>query len=240
MKGFQKFKFKQEDLKTETAKLRALLQPGAGRSLGENEHLSPLFKTSPNIVSIIASAFGNVTNPDLIANEYWILDKLRSDFAAANSHRNRFCFIEIEDATPASIFVERKPDLYNGLAGRPPYYDWAPRHEHGTSQMIDWIRILHDAEKTDDFRSHFGSSNKFEATFILVIGRDEYLDGHQRERIAWRSKHVQTAGHKIKTITFDEVLNEAEHELTLYPELAAAATPPPAGGTGKDPASGGA
>ena len=216
MKGFNQFSFDKTLLRTECDRLKDTLKKGQKLSLDEDADLSPIFKKSPNLVSIIASAFGGVSAPNLIASEYWILDKLRCDFAVANFRHRKFCFIEIEDAKHNSIFVERKPDQFNGLMGKPPYFDWAPRFEHGTSQMLDWIRILKDEEKTDNFRAHFGSSNDFEAEFVLVIGRDEFLDDSQRQRLAWRSKNVLTGGHKVKCITYDEVVSEAEWELDTY------------------------
>ncbi|EHF8251990.1 Shedu anti-phage system protein SduA domain-containing protein [Enterobacter roggenkampii] len=216
MKGFSKFKFDANELANESTALIDLLKIGEGISLKENEHLSPALKAAPNHVSIIASSFCGVNKPDLIASEYWILDKLRCDFAVCDSRRRKFCFIEIEDANPRSIFVERKPDQYNGLMGRAPYYDWSERFEHGASQIIDWIRVLHDAEKTDDFRAHFGPANRFEAEFILVIGRDEYLDSAQKERLTWRTKNLKAGDYKIRCITFDQVVEEGKYELETY------------------------
>jgi hypothetical protein len=225
MKGFDKFAFDGSRLQIEAQELKNVLKKGAGLTLNEESDLSPVLKRSPNLISLIASAFGGVTNPDLTAREYWILDKLRCDFAVCSSRKTKYCFIEIEDATPKSIFVPRKPSLYNGLLNRSPYFDWAERFEHGTSQILDWIRILKDAEKTDDFRAHFGSANRFEAEFILVIGRDEYLDAAQKERLAWRSKYVVAAGHKINCITYDQVVDEAEYELATYVAAARATAP---------------
>jgi hypothetical protein len=229
MKGFSSFKFDAPSLLIEAGKLRKLLNPGTAVELNEEKHLSPVLKASPNLVSIIGAAFGGVVNPDLIAQEFWILDKLRCDFAVCNSRQQSFCFIELEDALKKSIFVERKPNLFNGLKGRPPYYDWAPRFEHGTSQMLDWIRILEDSKQTGDYRAHFGSPNEFEAQFILVIGRDEFLSADQKERLAWRSKSVQAAGHKIKCITYDRLLDEAEYQLKNYPAVAVASGSLPSG-----------
>lgn len=225
MKGFDGFKFDPLLLRSESDKLKATLQKDHGVELDEEKHLSPIFRSSPNLVSIIGAGFGGVSNPDLIAQEYWILDKLRCDFAICNSRRRSYCFVELEDATKRSIFIERKPTLYNGLRGRPPYYDWASRLEHGCSQILDWIRILEDSKKTDDFRAHFGSSNGFEAQFVLVIGRDEFLSADQLERLAWRSKSVQAAGHKVKCITYDQLLEEAEFQLQTYPAVATASPP---------------
>jgi hypothetical protein len=222
MKGFEKFAFDANLLQDDCKKLTATLAKGSALELDEDKNLSPIFKAAPNLVSIIGAGFGGVTNPDLIASEYWILDKLRCDFAVCNSRRRTFCFIELEDAKKTSIFVERKPTLYNGLMGRPPYYDWAHRFEHGASQILDWVRILEDSKKTDDFRAHFGSPNEFEAQFVLVIGRDEFLSADQKERLAWRSRSVQAAGHKVKCITYDELLEEAEFQLQTYPAAAAA------------------
>jgi hypothetical protein len=229
MKGFQNFAFSASALGAEAAKLRMLLQPGSAAELDEEKHLSPLFKTSPNLVSIIGAAFGGVANPDLVAQEYWILDKLRCDFAVCNSRHQTFCFIELEDAVMTSVFVDRRPTLLNGLKGRAPYYDWAPRFEHGTSQMLDWIRILEDSKQTGDYRAHFGSPNEFEAQFVLVIGREEFLSADQKERLAWRSKSVLAAGHKVKCITYDRLLQEAEFQLKTYPAAAAASAPLPSG-----------
>jgi hypothetical protein len=224
MKGFSSFTFNASSLRIEAGNLRKLLMPGSAVELDEEKHLSPAFKASPNLVSIIGAAFGGVVNPDLIAEEFWILDKLRCDFAVCNSRQQTFCFIELEDAVKKSVFVERKPTFFNGLMGRPPYYDWAPRFEHGTSQMLDWIRILEDSKQTGDYRAHFGSPNQFEAQFILVIGRDEFLSADQKERLAWRCKSVQAAGHKVKCITYDRLLEEAEHQLKNYPAVAIASS----------------
>ncbi len=229
MKGFQRFTFRESSLRCEVENLRMLLNPGSAVELQENQHLSPAFKASPNLVSIIGAAFGGVTNPDLIAQEYWILDKLRCDFAVCNSRHQTYCFIELEDAVKNSVFVERKPTLFNGLMGRPPYYDWAPRFEHGTSQMLDWIRILEDSKQTGYYRAHFGSSNEFEAQFVLVIGREEFLSPDQKERLAWRCKSVQAAGHKVKCITYDRLLDEVDFQLANYPALAAASSALPSG-----------
>lgn len=109
------------------------------------------------------------------------------------------------------------------LMGRPPYYDWAKRFEHGYSQILDWIRVLEDTKKTDDFRAHFGSSNRFDVEFVLVIGRDEFLGADMLERLAWRSKNVLVAGHKIKCITYDQLLDEAEFQLDTYDPIPAPA-----------------
>ncbi len=224
MKGFNKFAFDPKALRVECDRLAAQLKKNQGIELEERNHLSPIFKSSPNLVSVIGSAFGGVSSPDLIAYEYWILDKLRCDFALCNSRRHTFSFIELEDAKQNSVFVHRKPDLHNGLMGRPPYYDWADRFEHGASQMIDWIRILEDERQTNNFRAHFGSHNSFEACFVLVIGRDEFLDDDQKERLAWRTKNLQVAGYKVNSITYDQLLEEAEFELSTYAAAAAAAT----------------
>lgn len=224
MKGFHGFTFNVASLRQEVATLKILLNPGSAVELEEEKHLSPAFQASPNLVSIIGAAFGGVTNPNLIAQEYWILDKLRCDFAVCNSRHQTYCFIELEDAVKKSVFVERKPTLFNGLMGRPPYYDWAPRFEHGTSQMLDWIRILEDSKQTGDYRAHFGSPNEFEAQFVLVIGREEFLSADQKERLAWRCKSVQAAGHKVKCITYDRLLEEAEFQLANYPAVAAASS----------------
>lgn len=224
MKGFQRFTFDASSLRQETVALKTLLNPGSGIELEEEDDLSPVFKKAPNLVSIIGAAFGGVSNPDLIAQEYWILDKLRCDFAVCNSRHQTFCFIELEDAVKTSIFTVRKPTVVNGLMHRAPYYDWARRFEHGTSQMIDWIRILEDSKQTGDYRAHFGSPNEFEAQFVLVIGREEFLSPDQKERLAWRCKSVQAAGHKVKCITYDRLLSEAEYQLLNYPALAAASS----------------
>ena len=237
MKGFRRFSFSAASLREEAAKVSLLLNSGSSIELEEEEHLSPAIKSSPNLVSIIGAAFGGVSNPDLIAHEYWILDKLRCDFAVCNSRHQTYCFIELENAVKKSVFVERKATLFNGLMGRPPYYDWAPRFEHGTSQMLDWIRILEDSKQTGDYRAHFGSPNEFEAQFVLVIGRDEFLSADQKERLAWRSKSVQAAGHKVKCITYDRLLEEAEFQIANYPAVAVASSALPSGTGPAAPAS---
>lgn len=224
MKGFAPFTADSQKLAQGARDLRQLLKPGAKLSLDENLQLSPFFKNAPDVVARIAMDFGGVESPDLLAPEHWILDKLRCDFAVCNSRRQRFCFIELEDATPQSIFTERKPDAFNGLAGRAPYFDWAHRFEHGTSQIFDWIKILHDQSLTQDFKNHYGERNSFQATYVLVAGREEYLDQARRDRLVWRSKHTIVDGSRIQSITYDDVLKEIEYVAANYPTVAAAAT----------------
>ncbi len=132
------------------------------------------------------------------------------------------CFIELEDARKTSIFVEKRRDETTLIDTRAPYFEWAPRFDHGASQILDWIRILDDQRQTDDFRSHFGSRKSFDPTFLLVIGRSRYLDDALKERMAWRSQNVSALHRKMRAVTYDEVLDEVTYMLDVYGSIAMA------------------
>jgi hypothetical protein len=130
----------------------------------------------------------------------------------------------VPDARRHSVFAPAKFDQRNGLGGNAPYFDWATRFEHGTSQIIDWIRIFDDHRQTSDFRAHFGIYENFDPQFLLVIGRDEFLDPHMRARMKWRSKSISAANHRIRCVTYDEVLGELKYQDDVYPDAALAST----------------
>jgi hypothetical protein len=214
VKGFEDFQFDPSKLAAECAALAAVLQPKKGLELSEKYVLAPAVTAAKNVLATVAMTFGGVSSPNLWAAEYWVHDKLRCDYVYADSRTRRFCFIEIEDARKNSVFVQ-KHVLKSGTAAPTPYYEWAPRFDHGTSQLLDWIRLIQDQHQTEDFKDHFGDHNEFTATFILIIGRAEYLSPSQQRRLDWRSKNVITSNYKVQAFTFDDLLEEGQYQLGL-------------------------
>lgn len=214
MKGFDDFQFDPEKLEAECLALNQLLNKAKGIELSEKYDLAPVVTASKNLLATMAMTYGGVAKPNLWASELWVHDKLRCDYAYGDSRTRRYCFIEIEDAREASVFIQKRFEK-SGTGQPTNYSEWAPRFDHGTSQLLDWIRLIQDHHQTDDFIDQFGEHNGFQATFILIIGRDGFLSPSQKKRLAWRSKNVITSGYKVQAFTFDELLDEGHYQLGL-------------------------
>ncbi len=64
----------------------------------------------------------------LTASEFDIFGDHVADLAVGDTTRHQYCLIEFEDACESSIF--RKASKATP--------EWAPRLEHGFSQLLDW------------------------------------------------------------------------------------------------------
>ncbi|WP_254449378.1 Shedu immune nuclease family protein [Anabaena sp. UHCC 0253] len=141
-----------------------------------------------------------------IKHEFTFFGDFRADLAVGDSVNNTYCFIEFEDATEDSIFIEK---------GRSTS-DWSPRFEHGFSQIIDWFWKIDDFKNTSLARSIFGSEN-IEFYGILVIGRDAFISPIDKARLNWRLNKVLVDSRKVICITFDQLARDMRDRLSLYP-----------------------
>jgi hypothetical protein len=133
---------------------------------------------------------------DRVAWEFDIFGDFACDLAVGDWERKAYCFVEFEDASPASIF-ERQ--------GKKASKEWSKRFNHGCSQIIDWFWKLADRTKGDDFLARFGERTiTYEA--ILVLGRDQFLDAGERVRLAWRSDNMVVNSKHIRCLPFDQLL----------------------------------
>ncbi|NTW19795.1 MAG: DUF4263 domain-containing protein, partial [Nostocales cyanobacterium W4_Combined_metabat2_030] len=124
-----------------------------------------------------------------------------------DSVNNTYCFIEFEDATKNSIFVNKKGKTTS---------EWSARFEHGFSQIIDWFWKIDDYKNTSLARSIFGSEN-IEFYGILVIGRDAFISPIDKARLNWRLNKVLVDSRKVICITFDQLARDMRDRLSLYP-----------------------
>ena len=119
----------------------------ANRSLKERDQILPFFHANRDMAAFIGSYVPDIVNFDRIGLEFDLFGDFACDLVVGDSISHNYLFVEFEDASPGSLFVT-KP----GKATP----EFAPRLEHGLSQMIDWFWKLADYEKTDEYEHRFG------------------------------------------------------------------------------------
>jgi hypothetical protein len=106
--------------------------------------------------------------------------------------------VEFEDAKHDSIFVKRK---------NRDTPEWAPRFEHGASQVIDWFWLLSDMRQTDQFEQIFGARD-ITMNGMVVLGRSDDLDIRETKRLRWRQDKVTADSKHISCVTFDQLYED--------------------------------
>lgn len=205
MKDFLDYQIDYKKVKTQLMELDTLLS--SKHELSEQKELSPFFKNSPDLVLLIGYLHPGISWPDKFAFEYDMFGDFSSDFTVGDSKRHTYCFIELEDAKANSIFKT--------VQGRATA-DWSPRFEHGYSQIIDWFYKLDDMERTDGFEDRFGART-IKPFGLLIIGRSQFLDPKDERRLRWREEHVVVNSQLIKCLTYDELFEELNDMLKVYP-----------------------
>jgi hypothetical protein len=201
MKTFQPIVFDPQRCRTEVAQLRSWL---ARRPvLLERKHIQPFFRQRRHLSAFLGSYNPDLIDFDRLAFEYPLFGDFSCDIAVGDSVNHAYCFIELEDAGPASLFVKQ---------GRKATREWSPRFEHGFSQIIDWLHKLDDMRRSDDFVTRFGA-RVIQYSAILIVGRDHHLGLGERERLEWRSDNVIVASQSIRCVTFDAVAKSLEGRL---------------------------
>jgi Domain of unknown function (DUF4263) len=164
-------------------------------ALSELNDILPFFKQNRQLSAKIGNIVPQTYKIDKIAFEFDIFGDFKCDLAVGNSQTHTYCFIEFENATEKSIFV-KKSEKYQS--------EFAPRFEHGYSQVADWFYKLHNTSDAD-LEERFGTHH-IDYSGILIIGRDHYLTPNEKRRLKWRHKHTVVDSKNISTITFDELL----------------------------------
>ena len=116
--------------------------------------------------------------------------------------RHAFCLIEFEEARAGSIFVRRGRRIS----------DWAPRIEHGFSQLVDWLWLLSDQGQTATSEHFFGTRHPDVYT-LLVVGRDRGLSAIEQRRLAWRGRRVLIDSQRVRCCTFDQLAADLRSRL---------------------------
>ena len=173
--------------------------------LSERSDLLHFFQEHHHLSALIGTFFPYVGRSDRLAFEYNLFGDFVCDIVVGDTVSQQYGFIELEDASPNSIFVDRKRSA--------PY--WSPRFEQGYSQIIDWFCKLQDMSSTKEFVHRSGTGYiKYEG--ILVIGRDQFLDTRAQQRLAWRQDRLLTDSKKIYVLTYDELLRQLRYKLATY------------------------
>jgi hypothetical protein len=119
-----------------------------------------------------------------------------------------FVLVEFEGAENFSIFKQKR-------AQNQQMPGWAVAVEHAFSQVSDWTWIKNDNQHSALFQSAFGMPHMTE-TYLIVCGRDHFLDATDLSRLAWRCDHTQVAGLKILFWTYDQLHNACSNALSAY------------------------
>lgn len=171
----------------------------------ESHDILPFFKRNLHLSAFVASYVAEIVRFDRIKHEFTFFGDFRADLVVGDSVNKTYCFIEFEDATQNSIFVNK---------GRSTS-DWSPRFEHGFSQIVDWFWKLDDFKNTAQFRAIF-DSDSINLYGMLIIGRDSFLSPIDKNRLRWRLNKVLIDSQKIICITFDQLARDLKDRLSLY------------------------
>lgn len=192
MKIFQTFEFDLTTYERELNDFNQLLENNI--NLEERTHILPFFRQRLHLSSRIAALFSEFENIDKIAFEYDLRGDFCCDLVIGDSLSKNFCFVEFEDANVNSLFS-------NNGRFKPKF---SYRFEQGYSQVVDWFFQLKEQAGINQIYERF-SANSIDFEGILVIGRNQYLDESQRNRINWRSKRIMVDSKRIRIITYDDL-----------------------------------
>lgn len=194
-----------KQVKADLKAFRAILDDPGRPELSESKDILPFFKGCPQLC-----AFMGTYNPSIVdfknivtASEFDIFGDHVADLAVGDTTRHQYCFIEFEDARASSIF--RK-----ATKATP---EWAPRFEHGFSQLLDWILWIENNKGNPAFKNRFGVGN-IHYIMLLIIGRDRHLaNASLRDRFTWRNESVFVAGKQVHCLTFDALYEDLKYRI---------------------------
>ncbi len=82
-------------------------------------------------------------------------------------------------------------------------------------KIVDWFHKLHDMTNTAGMEARFGK-RAIDYTGVLVVGRDQYMDVGEQERLRWRREHVIVNSKRIVCVTYDQLLEDLEFRLGWF------------------------
>lgn len=164
--------------------------------------LQEFFEKRLDLLLLMGDMFGPGFWPTHYQKEFTLFNEFRADYVVSDQTKQKFLFIEFEDAKEHSIFSE-KSDSKTGTS-----YHWSRRFEHGFSQIVDWQFRIDDYRRSIKVEEHFGSDDiAFQG--VLVIGRDCFLKKHgTQRRFDWRLKNITVQSRPIHCLTFDKLRRE--------------------------------
>lgn len=194
----------------ELSSFESLLQPKA--PLSEKNDILPFFRQNRHIAAYLGYANNNLAAPDHLGVEINLLG-FRCDVAIGDFVRGQFTLVELEDAGERSIFRASTP--------KRAFPEWSNRYEAGFSQLVDWAwRIDQERQPNVTLETIFRNTDP-KIHYLLVIGRDHWLDAAATKRLEWRRTHNGIQGQRTTVWTYDYFLDfvrarvaEAEAEST--------------------------
>ena len=169
----------------------------AGTALGERADILPFFRQNRHLAACLGYANNNLASPDLSGVEQELLG-FRCDIAIGDSRRSQFTLAELEDASEKSIFRPRT------LTRAFPH--WSNRFEAGFSQLVDWAwRIGQERQPSVTLQPIFGTPDP-RIHYLLVIGRDRWLDAAGSARLDWPYRNNGIQGQLMTVWTYDYFL----------------------------------
>lgn len=206
MKNLNPIKFDPIACEGELNEFRQLLQE---RELSEYKDILPFFRKRLQLSALLGWLHPSIVNVGRIALEFGVVGDFRADLVVGDRIRGAYCLIEFEEGKADSIFKK---------SGRSKD-EWAPRFEHGFSQVVDWFWKLDDISKTDHFEEMFGTRSA-DILGVLVIGRSSALSQADLQRLDWRRRKLVVNSQHIQCVTFDELYEELVEKFALYREMA--------------------
>jgi hypothetical protein len=204
MKDFRTVLYNPKQAKKELGEFDHLLKSKA--SLSERKDLQPFFKKREQLSAFMGTYALDIGPGTHLAFEFPFLGDFAADVIVGNRDRGEYLVIELEDATPTSLFTKVKGKKTK---------EWGRRFDHGYSQLIDWFSCLDDYRQTGKFIDEFGHGY---VTFsgLLIVGRNAGITDGDRRRLKWRTKNVVVNSQPITCITFDDLYDALQRRLTLY------------------------
>ena len=165
--------------------------------------LQEFFSSNPDLLLLAGDCFGPGSfAPAAYKCEFSIFSEFRADFAVANAAKDKFLFIEFEDAKRGSVFKAKTS------GSSTTSYEWSKRFEHGYSQVVDWHYRMDDMSGTSRLEEAFGVPN-IDYDGLLVIGRDHFIrEAGGVARLRWRKDKTIINSRRIHCLTFDALLSE--------------------------------
>lgn len=204
MKTFKKHSLDITELEKEIEDFENLLTQN--KELDENNDVLPFFRKRNHLSLFIGNYFPNLGLPNCLSYEFSVLNDFKADIAVGNKRKSVFCFIELEDAKENSVFVKK---------GKKFTSEWATRFEKGYSQIIDWFWKIEGHQGDKEFIDIF-DSREITYTGMLIIGRDNFLNTTERDRLSWRHDKVQVNSNQVICLTYDELLADFKEKLELF------------------------
>lgn len=184
------------ELRREFHEFEALLASRA--PLKESTDILPFLRMRPHLAASFGFANAYLHMPDRLAQEVTVFGSFRCDVVVGDSRSEQFTLIELEDATQTSVF-ER--------ASKRAYPRWSSRFEKGFSQLVDWAwRLSHERPPSIVLEPIFGCRNP-KIHYLLVVGRQHWLDASAEARLEWRRSHNGIAHQRTSIWTYDTVLD---------------------------------